>query len=731
MTESSLSFQWTAATLTLSALSIAIVCTLSFIAWKRSGFRKAILALELLRIAVVLLAVAILNQPETVVLSIPERRPTIVVLGDQSKSMNTRDVGLSEALSSPLQTRAEAIAAILQESAWREVGDQIKVVLSPFAHGEASGSSDLHAALVQARDDHPNLRAIVLASDGDWNDGLPPVQAAMQMRLEQVPIFTIPVGSQSRLPDIELLSFDVPTFGVVNKTVRIPFSIESTLPRDHLAQMVLTGSDGSRLTHEVRITAMGRTTDAILWKPEKTGDVLLSLEVPSHPEERLKDNNSHSAPIAIREEKLRVLVVESLPRWEYRYLRNALSRDAGVEVSCLLFHPQLSKVGGGNKDYIEAFPEALEDLSQFDVVFLGDVGVGDKQLTEEQCRLLKGLVEQQASGLVFLPGMQGNWRTLLESPLEPLIPVVMDDSQPGGWGSRTPSHFGLTDLGRRSLLTKLADTQDDNIQVWESLPGFQWYAPVIRAKAGTDVLCVHQEASNEYGRIPLLATRTYGAGKVLFMATDGAWRWRRGVEDLYHYRFWGQVVRWMAYQRNMARGERMRFYYSPEQPQVRQTISLSVNAMEKSGEPLSSGEVTARITAPSGRVETATLARSSGEWGAFAGTYRPTEPGQHQVLLSCQENGTELQAKLFVQGATLEQVGKPARPEVLEELARVSRGKTLSRPEVSTIIDAIHELPTPQPQVRRVQLWSHPLVASTLILMLGTFWVLRKINGMI
>ena len=57
---------------------------------------------------------------------------------------------------------------------------------------------------------------------------------------------------------------------------------------------------------------------------------------------------------------------------------------------------------------------------------------------------------------------------------------------------------------------------------------------------------MHQESSNAFGRIPLLVTRTFGAGKILFMGTDGAWRWRRGVEDLYHYRFWGQVVRWMS-----------------------------------------------------------------------------------------------------------------------------------------------------------------------------------------
>ena len=156
-----------------------------------------------------------------------------------------------------------------------------------------------------------------------------------------------------------------------------------------------------------------------------------------------------------------------------------------------------------------------------------------------------------------------------------------------GWGSRIANHFELTELGRRSLLTKLADTQDDNAEVWEGLPGFQWYAPVLRAKAGTDVLCVHKDASNQFGRLPLLVTRTFGAGKVLFMGTDGAWRWRKGVEDKYHYRFWGQVVRWMAYQRNMAKGETMRLYYVPDQPKLNQTLALHANVMEQGGEPLS------------------------------------------------------------------------------------------------------------------------------------------------
>ena len=730
-TRSSFSMQANGFTIFISIAAIIAVCVLAWMAWRKSGFKQSIGLLELLRVALVCLAVFLLNQPETIQQFVPSTKPTVVILGDQSLSMSTRDVGLNASGRTVLKTRQESIAPLMAEETWAELKDKLNVVIAPFSTGEDSDRSDLHEALASARKEHPNLRTVLLASDGDWNVGQPPVEMAMRMRLQQIPIYGVSVGESSRLPDIDLLSFDVPSFGVVGKTVRIPFTIESSLPRDHGAIVTMESSDGSKVTSEVRITAMGRTTDAVMWKPENTGDYTLTLSVPSHGEERNFENNVKTTPIAVREEKLKVLVVETLPRWEYRYLRNALSRDPGVEVSCLLFHPGLSKVGGGNRDYIQSFPEELEDLAKYDVVFLGDVGVDDDQLTEEQCRLLKGLVEQQASGLVFMPGWQGNAMSLADTPLDDLLPVVFDRAQVNGWGSRQPSHFALTELGRRSLLTKLADTQDDNMQVWENLPGFQWHAPVTRAKAGTDVLAVHQEASNEYGRMPLLVTRTFGAGKVLFMGTDGAWRWRRGVEDKYHYRFWGQVVRWMAYQRNMAKGESMRLYYSPEQPQVRQTIAIKANVMETSGEPLSKGTVSARIVAPSGRTDTVSMKIAGDEWGAFAGSYTPSEPGNHAVTLRCKETNTTMDATLFVQGAILEQTGKPARPEVIEELARVSRGRVLKNASTEDIVKAVGQVPEPPRQLRRVQLWSHPLVALLMIGLLGLFWTGRKMVGLI
>jgi hypothetical protein len=729
--EQAITFLATPWTLVVAAISWVIVAGFSVVAWRRSGYRPAIAALEILRLAILGLICVILNQPEWVETYHPTEKPSIGVLWDASTSMTTQDVIAANSPTAAPVTRHEAIEPLTRDDTWNSLRDRFTVAVQQFSQPGAGSGTDIHSPLSSAAEKLQSLAGVVLISDGDWNQGDPPVEAAVRLRLANVPVFTVPVGSPHRLPDVELLSVDAPTFAVVGKSVRIPFTIESTLPRECSTSVVFRTSNGDEVTKEVRIAPQGRTNDALVWKPKETGNFTVTLEVPKQANETIADNNKLTVPISIREEKLRVLIVESLPRWEYRYLRNALSRDPGVQLSCMLFHPGLDKAGGGNKDYIKEFPSTLEALAKYDVVFLGDVGMGNNQLTLDECRMLRGLVEYQASGLVFLPGIQGRQFTLLDTPLKDLYPVVLDNSQPSGWGARTPSHFQLTELGERSLLTKLADSQQENADVWDNLPGFQWYAPIMRAKAGTEVLAVHSDAANDNGRLPLLVTQTFGAGKVLFMGTDGAWRWRKGVEDKYHYRFWGQVVRWMAYQRNMAKGETMRLYYSPDRPQLGKSVMLKANVMERSGEPLAKGDVIARITAPSDRAQTIQFQSLNDEWGAFTGQYVSDEPGQHRVTLSCKQTGATLDASFFVQGAAKEPVGRPARPEVLDEIARVTRGKVIAAQDVSKILSQLRDLPEPPPIERRLQIWCHPITAGVLISMFGVFWVARKAVGLI
>lgn len=729
-TTSQLVFNPTPAAFAVGVGFVMAIGGLAFMAWRRSGYRKMMGWLELLRVVIAIGIAVTLLQPEWLETFKPETKPVVVVLHDVSASMTTKDVIDPKQPTAEPKPREEAVKPLIDPKLWEKLKERMEVVIEPFSSAQtpAVEGTDLHGALLGVLEKQPNLKALVVISDGDWNTGLPPSQAATRLRMRETPVFAVPVGAETRLPDVELTSFDVPTFAVAGKPLRIPFVIDSSLPRDEVVMMEMRASSGEIITKEVTLPAMGRLQDAIAWKPEKAGEVKLTLSVPKTPNERYPENNTQEATLAVRKEQLRVLVIESYPRWEYRYLRNALERDPGVEVSCLLLHPGLGKPGAG-RGYLSAFPKD-EELTKYDVVFLGDVGVATGQLKAEHCVSLQKLVRDQAGGLVFMPGFHGFQATLQATPLEELQPVLWDAAQSRGWGSSAPGKFALTEAGTHSLLTKLEDGDEASARVWSTLPGFQWYAPALRAKAGTEILATHGTESNQYGRVPLIVTKTYGAGKILFMGTDGAWRWRKGVEDKYHYRFWGQVVRWMAYQRNMSSGDKMRLFYSPDRPRTGDVLTLNANVMSLTGEPLRDGVVIAQIAAPSGKVASVRLLPAGEEaWGLFNGVFTPTEPGEHRVQLTCAEAGSSLETKISIQGTSREKRGQPARVDVLREIAQFTKGSVLDAGKAEAVVNAIAALPEATPQERRLQIWAHPAWAGVLVLLLGLFWVGRKAAG--
>lgn len=678
--------------------------------------------------------VIMLWQPEWQKTLHPNTKPQIVILHDASKSMETIDASIPATTNSEAKvvSRAEMSSTTLSSELWNPLAANGKndLLRIPFAKAAADtiAGTDIDAAISNTLKQHDNLRAVIMLSDGDHNLGQPPVAAAQKMRVRGIPLFAMPIGSTQRIPDIEILTVAAPSYGIVGENVQIPFTIRSSLDREVRTVIRMRDDKGNEQSKNIVIPPNAETYDSLLWRIRKEGASTLELSLPVHERERIATNNTRKFSIAGRPEKIRVLVVESLPRWEYRFLRNALSRDPGVELSCLLFHPTLGP--GGGPHYISSFPSTPEDLAPYDVIFLGDVGIGNKQLTKEQCTLIRGLVENQASGVVFLPGSKGNQFSLLDTDLADLMPVVLDDTQRNGIRDPLAAPLTLTSEGRSSLLTLLGENEEENPEIWRQLPGFHWHAPVIKAKAGAEVLAVHGNSRSKFGAAPLLVTKSAGNGKVLFMGIDSAWRWRRGVEDLYHYRFWGQVARWMSYQRNMAAGKRVRIFFNPERPQPGDTVTLNANAFEPDGSPLRDGSVSVDLTSPDGRTQRLGLEKLESTWGSFSGRFKVDQPGTWKLrVTNHNDESNPLETSLIAQGSEIEKTGQPARPEVLEEITRITRGRIIQPDQIPSLINEINALPQPYPIISRTPLWSHWATLTALISLLATFWAARKLSG--
>ena len=188
--------------LTLSFMLIASVVTLGFswFAWQRNGFAWRTAGMELLRLTIMALSLVTLLQPEYVQTVVPESHSTVVILRDNSKSMQTRD----EAIESSPSSRAQAIESLCDVERWNQLDSSTQFIVQPFSFGDQSSDlgTDIGAAIEQAMKQFPDLRAVVLASDGDWNIGGSPGLAAQHARLAKVPINTVAVGKPYRMPDL-------------------------------------------------------------------------------------------------------------------------------------------------------------------------------------------------------------------------------------------------------------------------------------------------------------------------------------------------------------------------------------------------------------------------------------------------------------------------------------------------------------------------------------------------
>src|SRR3954447_25144091 len=237
--EQTITFLATPWTVIAAVVAWLIVAGFSFVAWRRSGYRPAIGALEALRLSILALIGLILNQPEWVETYHPNEKPAIAVLWDGSASMTTRDALPAGSPTATPVTRHEAIDLLTKDDTWKSLRERFDVAIEPFSQPKAGSGTNINAPLTGTVEKMQSLAGVVLVSDGDWNEGDPPVEAAVRLRLANVPVFAVPVGSPQRLPDVELLSLDAPTFAIAGKSVRIPFTIESTLPREFSTTVTL------------------------------------------------------------------------------------------------------------------------------------------------------------------------------------------------------------------------------------------------------------------------------------------------------------------------------------------------------------------------------------------------------------------------------------------------------------------------------------------------------------
>jgi len=315
-------------------IAVAVVFLLAsawffILSMRREGNSRWMTVLHLLRFVISLAIAFTLLRPERVVVKRNTEQPRVMVLWDGSGSMETKDVLTGE---KQTVTRAEWLKQQIEAKFWSPLEKQYQVTVEPFAEPptdtkadvETEIGSDLNEPLERALKQHRDLRAVLLLSDGDWNLGKSPITGATAMAQRDVPVFTVGVGSETYLPDIELQSVLAPTYGLVNERISVMFTVQNHLPREVKTTVSVAGPEAATEPKRVVLPPMGQVQDMLVFTPQAEGEGDYTIRVPVEREEVFPANNERAFHLAVRKEILKVLVVDSQPRWEFRYLRNAL-----------------------------------------------------------------------------------------------------------------------------------------------------------------------------------------------------------------------------------------------------------------------------------------------------------------------------------------------------------------------------------------------------------------------
>ena len=134
-----MTFVWTFTTLVISIIVLIVAAACCFISWRRSGYSRSMLWLELIRFILIALVLVTLNQPEFTQEIKPKEQPTLVVLHDISGSMHTQDVINPQAPAEKPKTRADAVAPVILPELWKQLDGRMNVIFEPFSSQPPTG----------------------------------------------------------------------------------------------------------------------------------------------------------------------------------------------------------------------------------------------------------------------------------------------------------------------------------------------------------------------------------------------------------------------------------------------------------------------------------------------------------------------------------------------------------------------------------------------------------------
>jgi len=700
-----------------------------------AGARSVIVWLLQTLLASVLLLM--LWHPALSVATLRPQQNIVAIVVDDSSSMAVNDAsgtrhdaalrvlnsGLVEALQKRFQVR------------FYRLSDQLERIQKLDQLNTSGQSTHIGESLRQVLADASSLPigAVVLLSDGADNSGGIDLETISEIRRQRIPIHTIGFGREKMSHDLEISEVQVPQRALPDSRLAAQVSFHQNGYAGQTVKIDLR--DGTKLlaSKQVKLKSDGaEQTETILFNAGTAGVKTIETSVEPLPGEENAKNNKVTRLVNVDKRTGLILYMDGEPRWEFKFLKRAVEDDRNVHVISILRTTQ-------NKIYVQdehqdapknikdGFPTRVEDLFAFDGLIIGSSEVA--YFTPTQLDLIHQFVDRRGGGLLFLGGKDsladGGYK---QSVLNDLLPVTLPDRK--GTFVRAPADVQLTAAGKDSLITRIEEDPDKNVEKWKKLPYLMDYQDAGQPKPGAVVLA--DALPKQGGRLPLLITQNFGRGRTAVFATSGSWRWRMllPLADKSHSIFYTQLLRWLVNDtpRHVA-GSTPRQVLSDET-----NVKLRADVKDRTYLPAGDASVEAHILGPEGIAESVTMQPDPLEQGTYNADWTIPKPGSYLVEMTAKRGAEEIGRDVLTfrrEDGVAENFKVEQNRELLEKLSSETGGRYY-KPEDANKLGTDINYSEAGITVRETRdLWDMPIVFLLLLMLRSGEWLLRRKWGVI
>lgn len=733
----------------------AAVALLLFLSYRRTtaalrpGWHAALIALRLSSFAI--LAFCLL-EPALSVSTVVTNKSAVLVLVDDSQSMSIPDAPQGRQRIQQVAgwlgsaSQASSVLGRLEEnfrvSTFR-FGERVEPLAETDALKAAGKSTDIAQALSFAAQQAQQraLSGVILVTDGAASADADPLQTARNLIASNVPVFTVGVGTKIA-NDVHLAKVNAAPAVLENDMVEVNALIQARGYADQKVDIELREGGAVLQRQSLTLRESGARV-SMLFAPPRAGFAQYTLAVQPQARELVASNNHRSFLVNSRKRTARILYVEEISPWEFKFVQRALEGDPAVQLTALLKTGPEKFLRLGLRDgreLAEGFPKSAAELFGYQALIFRNVPADF--FSAEQLQLVHDFVDKRGGGFMMLGGMksfsEGGYNNTAVAELLPvdLLPVIAADGRAIPPQFHEEFRFTPTAEYLNMPLLQLDAEPLTNLKFWESLPLLQGYNPLGAAKPGATTLAVHPLHRPESPRI-ILATQRYGRGRTAILATGTTWLWQMHREhtDMTHERFWRQLARWLSTQSPApVTAELERESYSPHE-----NIALHIEVMDSIFAPQHNANVTVKIAAPNQPAITLQAgADLSGERDGVSARYLANfaapQEGLYQVeVLAHDRQGHYLgraETAFIVEPSQAELANPDLQAPLLQRLADMTKGRYFPIAQAQDLPEALKVAHSSYSKLAEHEVWDAPVFFLAIVLLLAAEWYIRRSRGL-